>query len=60
VAIVGVKPLLLRVARSVELYDIDIIAPGQKIGDFLYWFVLRLLVCRHRCLDSPRDLIAQQ
>lgn len=40
VPVVGMKPLLLRVARFVQLYNLDIVAPGQQIRDLLHRIVL--------------------
>ena len=54
VAIVGVQPSLDNVARLVELYDVDIVAPGEEVRDFLDSILLRLLVCGHRVRAEAR------
>lgn len=50
VAVVGMKPLLLRVARFVQLYNLDVVTPGQQICNLLHRIVL---VWQHGCFYSP-------
>jgi hypothetical protein len=47
VAVVGMKPLLLRVARFVQLYNLDIVAPGQQIRNLFHRVVL---AWQHGCV----------
>lgn len=58
VAVVGVKPPLDNVAGLVELYNVDIVAPGEEVRNFLALILLRLLslMCGH-CVHAEARFV---